>query len=69
MTKPIIRIHDLTTGEIIDREMSDAEFKSYEANEKANLAKQAEATAKETQRQAILDRLGITQEEANLLLG
>lgn len=31
-------------------------------------AQQAEAEAKATQRQAILDRLGLTSEEANLLL-
>lgn len=30
MNKPILREHNLTTGEIIDREMTDAEFKLYE---------------------------------------
>ena len=68
MTKPIIRIHDLTTGEIIDREMSDAEFKSYQANEKTDTAKQAEADAKATAKAALLSKLGITAEEAQILL-
>jgi hypothetical protein len=35
----------------------------------AKLAKVAETEAKATQKAALLERLGITQEEANLLLG
>lgn len=68
MSKPTIRIHDLATGEVIDREMSVAEFKIYEANEKAELAKQAEADAKAADKAALLSKLGITAEEARLLL-
>ena len=68
MSRPIIRIHNTETDEVIDREMTVAEFKIYEADQKANLIKQAEAEAKTTQRQAILDRLGLTSEEAALLL-
>ncbi len=30
MTKPMIRIHDLETNEIIDREMTDDEYKIYQ---------------------------------------
>ena len=30
MTRPMIRIHDLTTNEVIDREMNDVEFAQYE---------------------------------------
>ena len=67
--RPTIRIHDLSTNEIIDREMNDAEFAQYEANKAAQAAEKAEAEAKETQRQAILDRLGLTADEAKLLLG
>ena len=67
--RPAIRIHDLSTNEIIDREMNDAEFAQYEANKAAQAAEKAEAEAKETQRQAILDRLGLTADEAKLLLG
>ncbi len=29
MPNPTIRIHDLTTGEIIDREMTDAEYAEH----------------------------------------
>lgn len=69
MSRPIIRIHNLETNEIIDREMNDAEFAEYEANQLAEAQRKAEAEAKATARQAILDRLGLTEEEARLLLG
>jgi hypothetical protein len=29
MTKPIIRIHDIETNEVIDREMTDAEYEEF----------------------------------------
>ena len=69
MSRPIIRIHNVQTDEVIDREMNDAEFSQYEANQAAQAAELAEATAKAAQRQALLTRLGITAEEAQLLLG
>jgi len=69
MSRPTIRIHDLATNEVIDREMTDAEFAAYEAEQAAEAAKQAEADAKAAQRQAVLNRLGITEEEARILLG
>ena len=30
MTKPMIRIHDLETNEVIDREMTDLEYEIYQ---------------------------------------
>ena len=68
MTKPIIRIHNTESNEIIDREMTAEEFKIYKADQEAQLATAAEAEAKSAQRQAILDRLGLSSEEAALLL-
>jgi len=68
MTKPIIRIHNSKTDEVIDREMTDAEFAAYKANQAAQDAKQAEAEAKATAKAALLSKLGITAEEAVLLL-
>ena len=67
-TKPMIRIHDLTTNEIIDREMNDAEFAQYEADKATQAIAQAEAEAKETAKAALLEQLGITAEQAKLLL-
>ena len=69
MAKPTIRIHNTETNEVIDREMNDAEFAEYEADQAAEAARQAEAEAKAAQRQALLSRLGITEEEARILLG
>jgi hypothetical protein len=68
-THPIIRIHNVETNEVIDREMTDDEFAQYQADQAAQATKQAEAEAKAASRQAILDRLGLTAEEAQLLLG
>jgi hypothetical protein len=68
MTKPIIRVHNLETDEVIDREMTDDEFAKYEADKQADRLRQAEEEAKATQKAALLDRLGITEEEAKLLL-
>ena len=68
MTKPIIRIHDIETNEVIDREMTDAEYADYqELRAKAELEKAAIAKA-ETDKAALLIKLGITAEEAKLLL-
>ena len=68
MTRPIIRIHDTTTDEIIDREMTVAEFKAYEANQEIIAKRRAEAEAQASAKTALLDRLGITEDEAKLLL-
>jgi hypothetical protein len=64
----MVRIHNMETNEIIDREMNDAEFAQYEADQAAQATEQAEAEAKATARAAILDRLGLTADEAALLL-
>ena len=69
MSRPIIRIHNVETDEVIDREMTVAEFKIVEAEKATQVIAKAEAEAKEAQRQAILDRLGLTADEAKLLLG
>jgi len=67
-TKPTIRIHNLATDDVIDREMNDAEFAIYEANQAEELARQAEAESKATAKADLLARLGITADEAKLLL-
>jgi hypothetical protein len=68
MTRPIVRIHDLSTDEVIDREMNDAEFAQYEADQAAQAAQAAAEAAKAAEKAALLERLGITAEEAKLLL-
>ena len=69
MSNPMVRIHNTDTGEIIDREMTAEEFAEYQADQAVQAAKLAEAEAKATARQEILDRLGLSAEEAALLLG
>ena len=69
MTKPIIRIHNVELDEVIDREMTNAEFAQYKADQANALEVKTEAESKAEQRQAILDRLGLTADEVNLLLG
>jgi hypothetical protein len=69
MTRPIIRIHNLSTDEVIDREMNDTEFAQYEADQEAAAAQAAAEAAKAEQKAALLERLGITAEEAQLLIG
>lgn len=68
MTKPIIRIHDVSTNEIIDREMTNDEFVAHEASLAAIAVENEAIQAKEADKQALLDRLGITADEAKLLL-
>jgi len=69
MSKPIIKIHNTETGEVIEREMTKTEFDLYnKTNAESEASKTAQAE-KELQRQAILDRLGLTADEAKLLLG
>ena len=68
MSRPTIRIHNTETNEIIDREMTVAEFKQHEIDQARDAAKQVEADAKATAKAALLSKLGITTEEAALLL-
>ena len=64
-----IIIHNATTGEIVAREMNAEELAQYEADQaKAILEKAAEAT-KAADKAALLSKLGITEDEARLLLG
>lgn len=68
-TLPMVRIHDLATDEVIDREMTADEFAIYEADQAREAERKAEAEAKAQAKADLLAKLGITQEEANLLLG
>jgi vacuolar-type H+-ATPase subunit H len=70
MTKLIVNVQ---TGETIERELNAEEIAQQEIDEAAFNARKAirdaEAQAKATQKAALLDRLGITEAEAKLLLG
>jgi hypothetical protein len=66
MSKIIVNV---STGEIIERELNDDELAQQAIDEAAETARRLELAAKAQARQAILDRLGLTEEEARLLLG
>jgi hypothetical protein len=65
------KVFNIQTGEetITEREETAAEKKAREKAEADYALKQAEAEAKETARQAVADRLGLTADELKLLLG
>ena len=74
MNKPMIRIHDISTDTITDREMTDEEFAQYEADQAAEAARVvAEAEAKAAEEaakvaaQAKLTALGLTVEDLQAL--
>ena len=68
MTKLIIKIHNVETGEVIEREMNAEELAQQEAD-RANAKTQKEAEeVKAAEKAALLERLGITADEAKLLL-
>jgi hypothetical protein len=68
MTNPIIRIHNAETDEVIDREMTATEFEDYLESQKIVEAEKALVVKIESDKAALLAKLGITADEAKLLL-
>jgi len=66
-------IYDLNTGETTVRDYTKDEIKAYEnerkKNKEVNDALQAEAEAKATAKAAILNRIGLTADELQTILG
>ena len=66
-------LHDAATNEITIVELTDEEQAERDAeiiaHQNAKELKLAEAEARATQKAALLERLGITEDEARLLLG
>jgi hypothetical protein len=69
MTNPIITIVNAETNEVVEREMNAAELKQYELDQAYSKAKLAARADEANAKTALLERLGITAEEAALLLG
>jgi len=61
--------YDALTNETIVRDANDDELKNFEIMAKSKLKQEAEVKAKTTARQAIADRLGLTADELQVLLG
>ena len=62
------KIVNITTGEETWRDYTDAEIAQVEAAQAEVAQRKAEAEAKAADKAALLNRLGITAEEAKLLL-
>ena len=70
MTKstPQVKIIDVTTGEEIVRDATVDEIAQFKADKEASDLRIAEAEAKAQAKAALLAQLGITAEQAKLLL-
>jgi hypothetical protein len=68
MTTPMIKIHNVETGEVIEREMNADELAQLAADQIKAQAEADAVLAKATEKAALLAKLGITDDEAKLLL-
>ena len=64
----MIKIHNIETGEIIEREMTAEELAQSTKDDAAETARQAAEAQKAAEKAALLAKLGITDDEAKLLL-
>ena len=64
-----IAIYDFETNQQIVRDMTEEEIAEHLKVAELDKEIKAELAAKETQRAALLNKLGITADEAKLLLG
>jgi len=67
--KPQIKVVDLETGQEIVRDATAEEITQMELDAAESVKRKLEAKAKAAQKAALLNKLGITEEEARLLLG
>jgi len=65
---PNIGIYDYTTGETLVREMNPEELTDYEAGLQATAKAEADKVKIQADKAALLAKLGITADEAKLLL-
>jgi hypothetical protein len=68
-SRPMVRIHNIETNEIIDREMNDEEFEAYKAQQAAQAVADAAKAKAEADKAALLARLGLTEDELKTILG
>jgi hypothetical protein len=69
MTKPQVKIVNVETGEEIVRDATVDEISQMKIDAENAAARKVEAETKAAEKQALLDRLGISADEAKLLLG
>lgn len=63
------RFVNCETGEVIDKPLTKEEEQEHARNREVIVQAAKEAQEKESARLALLEKLGITEEEAKLLLG
>ena len=64
----MIRIHNSETDEVIDREMTAEEFEQWELMQNDMLKEKTKLENEMKQKKALLEKLGIDEDEAKLLL-
>lgn len=69
MSKPMVKIVNAETGEEIEREMNAEELAQLKLDQARVKTEEEEIIAKAQAKQAILDKLGLSAEEAAALLG
>lgn len=68
MANTMIKIHDISTDEIVEREATAEELAQIELDAAEAEAKAIAESEKQAAKVALLARLGITEQEARLLL-
>ena len=63
-----IKVHNVQTGEVTEREMTSEEVAQKAIDQAAETARIAAEEAKAEAKAALLEQLGITEEQARLLL-
>ena len=66
--RPMVTIHDQQTNEVIVREMNEEEFAAFELSVAKDAEERAQIEQANANKVALLARLGMTAEEAKLLL-
>jgi hypothetical protein len=67
--RPMIKIHNAETDEVIEREMNDEEFAQYEIDNAEQIAYETAKAQEAADKAALLARLGFTEDELKTILG
>jgi FMN-dependent NADH-azoreductase len=68
MTDLTVGFHNVETDEFVERKMNSEELAQLEQDVATGIARDAERAAKATEKEALLAQLGITADQAKLLL-
>jgi hypothetical protein len=69
MSDKIVVIHDTNSGQIIERAITAEELAQFDLRQAEAKSEAEIRLAKAAQKAALLEKLGITEDEAKLLLG